>query len=230
MNRVTKNKLESLERADQFLTEHPLTPANARVTALIALLQAVILVMTGHRNGQDFGLGKKADGTASKAEAAVGLRGQMRRVSKIAKELDPVEFPGVRQTLRMPERGYQAMQARAETFVTAIAPIKVAFVERGLPADFDVQLQAALAVFIEAVQRQTSGRAQHIQGTAGLEVAGRQGRKIVREIDAILHALYEDEPELYAAWKSTSRVMGATSSPVDDDAPTLSSTLAAVTV
>jgi hypothetical protein len=59
----------------------------------------------------------------------------MRRISKIAKELDTEQFPGVRQSLRMPRSSYQLLQSRADTFVTITTPIKATFVERGLPAD-----------------------------------------------------------------------------------------------
>ena len=206
MNRMTKNVLESLEGAVQFLTEHLLTPANGQVTALTAQLNAVILVMTGHRNSQDFGLGKYSDGTAGKVESAEALRKAMRPIARIGKTLDPAQFPGVRQTLSMPRHGYQHLLARAETFTLAVAPIKAAFVDRGLAADFDDQLQDALDVFTAALERQTSGRAQHVGSTVGLALAGSEGRRIVRAIDAILNALYEESPELYAAWKSVSRV------------------------
>jgi hypothetical protein len=206
MKRTTKNVLESLERADQFLTEHPLAPANAQVTALNTQLNTVIVRMTNHRNGQDLGLGKLLGGTASKAETAQELRLQMSRVSKIAKELDREQFPGIRQALRMPRNSYQELLSRAETFVTTVTPIKATFVDRGLPADFDEQLQDALDAFVLAFQRQTSGRTLRVQGTAGLEIAGRAGRKLVRAIDSILFSVYDDQPDLYAAWKSASRV------------------------
>ena len=206
MNRTQNNVLESLQGADQFLTEHPLTPANTQVTALDTQLKAVIVTMTDHRNGQDLGLGKILGGTASKAETAFELRLQMRRISKIAKELDTEQFPGVRQSLRMPRSSYQQLQSRADTFVTIITPIKATFVERGLPADFDEQLQDALDVFVLATQRQSSGRAQRVQGTAGLDIAGRAGRKLVRALDSILFTIYDDQPDLYAAWKSASHV------------------------
>jgi hypothetical protein len=75
-----------------------------------------------------------------------------------------------------------------------------------VPADFDEQLQDALDAFVLATQRQSSGRAQRVQGTTGLEIAGRAGRKVVRAIDSILFTLYEDQPDLYAAWKSASHV------------------------
>jgi hypothetical protein len=206
MNRTDKNVLESLERAKQDLTDHPVTPANPQVTALTTQLTAAIVEMTGHRNGQDLGFGKFADGTLTKAESADELRRQMKRISKIGKELDPLQFPNVRQTLRMPNKGYQDLQSRAETFVTTVTPIKTAFAEHGLPADFDEQLQDALGAFEAATQRQSTGRAQRVQGTTGLKVLRSESRKIVRAIDAILFALYEDEPDLYAAWKSASRV------------------------
>jgi hypothetical protein len=122
--------------------------------------------------------------------------------------------------LRMPQHGYQALQSRAETFVTTVTPIKTTFVERGLPPDFDEQLRAAVDAFIAASQRQSSGRTQRVQGTAGLDIAGRAGRKIVREIDSILFATYDDHPDLYAAWKSASRV---------EHVPTGSTTAAPIT-
>lgn len=206
MKRTTKHVLESLIRADQFLIEHTLTPANTQVTALNTQLKAVIVTMTDHRNGQDLGIGKFLGGTVSKAETASELRLQMRRISKIAKELDTEQFPGIREALRMPRSGYQHLQSRAETFVTTVTPIKATFVERGLPTDFDEQLQDALDAFVQAFQRQSSGRAQRIQGTTGLGIAGRAGRKIVRAIDSILFVIYHDQPDLYAAWKSVSRV------------------------
>src|SRR4029453_3947907 len=111
MNRPEKNVLESLERAKQYLTDHPVTPANPQVTALTTQLTAAIVEMTGHRNGQDLGFGTFADGTLHKGESADELRPQMKRISKIGKELDPLQFPNVRQTLRMPGKGYQDLQS-----------------------------------------------------------------------------------------------------------------------
>jgi transcription initiation factor TFIID subunit TAF12 len=206
MNRINGNVLDSLERAIQYLTDHPVAPANTQVTALTTQLQGVIVTMTNHRNRQDLGLGKFTDGSVTKAEAATELRRQMKRISKIGKELDPIQFPNLRQTLRMPNKGYQGLQSRAETFVTTVTPIKATFADRGLPADFDEQLQDAIDAFEAATQRQSTGRAQRVQGTKGLSVTASKGRKIVRAIDSILFALYDDEPDLYAAWKSASRV------------------------
>jgi len=42
MNKQDIRRLDMLVRADQFGTDHPLTPVNARVTALLLLLKAVI--------------------------------------------------------------------------------------------------------------------------------------------------------------------------------------------
>jgi hypothetical protein len=92
----------------------------------------------------------------------------------------------------MPRNGYQHLQSRAETFVTTVTPIKATFVERGLPTDFDEQLQDALDTFVLAFQRQIAPVAPSgIQGTTGLGIAGRAGRKIVRAIDSILFVVYD---------------------------------------
>lgn len=220
MNRLSKNVFEAAGRSKQYLLDHPITPANLQVTALSTKLDAVIVTLMGHRNGQDLGLGSFADGSASKAEAAANLRRKMKPISKIAKELDPIQFPNVRQTLRMPATGYQELQSRAETFVTTVTPIKAAFTARGLPADFDVLLDAAIAAFVAALGRQSTGRSQRVQGTKGLSVVSKEGRKVLRELDAILFALYDDQPEVYAGWKTASRVETVRSSP-SAPAPTI---------
>src|SRR5688572_3041626 len=147
MNRKYKHVLDALVRARQYILDHPDALANAQLVVHSGQLDGVIATMTQHRNGQDLGLGQFADGSTTKAESAREIRRQLKRISKIGKELEPAEFPDVRQSLRMPAKGYRELAARTETFLTTIAPIKAAFVDRGLRPDFDAQLRAALVKF-----------------------------------------------------------------------------------
>jgi hypothetical protein len=221
MNAEMNRRLAAFERVDQFLTDHTITPANARVTALIALVKATIAEMKDHRNDQDSGGSKASDGTDERALVADRLRRLMRKIAKLAKELDPTEFPGVRNALRLPRNSsYPALEARAETFLANIATVKAAMIARGLSADFDEQLQGLLTDFTAATQRQSTGRADRVSGTAGLGPASSLGLGYVRELDGILFAIYDGNPALYAAWKSASRVERAPRRAKESTAPT----------
>jgi hypothetical protein len=130
----------------------------------------------------------------------------MRLVSDIAKTLDPKEFPGIAAQLKMPRDSYPALETAARTFLEVVAPIKEAFIERMMPADFEQTLQALLNAFIEARGRKYSGRARQVGGTAGTEDAVRRGMRHVRALDAMLSVAYADDPSQLAAWKAAVRI------------------------
>ena len=94
---------------------------------------------------------------------------------------------------------YQDLLNRAQAFLEAVGPIKSAFVERDLPADFDEQLAGLIAEFTTATQLKASGLADQVEGTAGVRAATLNGVDIVRELGAILKVRYENDPGLYAA-------------------------------
>ncbi len=207
MNKQDIRRLDMLVRADQFGTDHPLTPANARVTALLLLLKAVITQVNTLGGGQESGRGQFRGGASERLRLSVSLRKLMRKISDIAMVLDPVTYPGAREQFRMPRtETYQDLVNRAQAFVEAVGPIKSAFVERDLPVDFDEQLAGLIAEFTTATQLKASGLADQVQGTAGVRAATLNGVSIVREIGAILKVRYENDPGLYAAWKSASHI------------------------
>jgi hypothetical protein len=131
----------------------------------------------------------------------------MRKISDIAIVLDPVTYPGAREQFRMPRtEKYQDLLNRAQAFLEAVGPIKSAFVERDLPADFDETLAGLITEFTTATQTKATGLAGQVQGTAGVRAATLNGVTIVRELGAILKVRYENDPGLYAAWKSASHI------------------------
>ncbi|HET6407264.1 MAG TPA: hypothetical protein VFG14_05240, partial [Chthoniobacteraceae bacterium] len=134
------------------------------------------------------------------------LRTIMRLASDIGKTLNPAEYPGLSQLMRMPENSYVSLETRARVFVEAVTPIKAAFIERMMPADFDQSLQRLIDDFVRARERKHTGRADQVGGTAGLSAAIRRGRRLARELDAIMKAAYANDPSLLAAWKSAVRV------------------------
>jgi hypothetical protein len=205
MNRRQINRREALLRMKQFLADHPLAQPNARVIALQNALTAVIAEIDSHGTDQDTGRGLTRGGTADCRRIAGELRALMRLISDISKAVDPGEFPGLSKQLLMPGNSYVSLETRARGFLEVVAPIKAAFVDRMMTPNFDENLQRLINDFAQARDRKYSGRADQVDGTAGLADAVSRGVRLARELDAILSAAYANNPTLLAAWKSALR-------------------------
>jgi len=190
----------------QFGIDHPVTPANAGVTALQTSIAAVLTQIDTHSGDQDTGRGLASGGVRECQRIAKDLRALMRHISDIGKTLDPDAFPGIAQQLRMPGNSYQVLETRARAFLEVVTPIKAAFVDRMMPATFDEDLQDLIDEFAEARQRKHTGRAEQVGGTAGVGDAVRRGMRLARQLDAILKVAYATNPSLLAAWKSALKV------------------------
>jgi hypothetical protein len=207
MENLIVRRLDAFDRVVDFGADHPLTPAMPAVTTLLTQLGITVTALGGYADDQDIGRGEFRGGSAYRQMVADQLRTQMRPINKIARALKPAQFPGVREQFRMPPSGsYSKLIARAEGFISAIAPIKQAFVDRGMAADFDTALAAKKAELVAATGLKNSGHATQMSGTAGLLAKSREGMEILHELDAILSHQYRDNPALLAAWKGACRV------------------------
>jgi hypothetical protein len=206
MNRRDTNRREALLRVKQFGIDHPLTPANAGVTALLASIAAVITQVDTHSGDQDTGRGLASGGVRDCQRIAKDLRALMRRISDIGKTLDPDAFPGIAQQLRMPGNSYQVLETRARAFLEVVTPIKAAFIDRMMPATFDEDLKDLIDEFAAARERKHMGQAEQVGGTAGVGDAVRRGMRLARQLDAILKVAYANNASLLAAWKSAIKV------------------------
>src|SRR4029453_8260812 len=109
-------------------------------------------------------------GTLNRREASKALRDLMRPINQMARALPREQYPGVRALFRMPPTtGYAAIVRRANGFREPIGQSKSAFVERGLPADFDEQLAEKVGAITTATNSRTLGKAEQVGGTAGME-------------------------------------------------------------
>jgi hypothetical protein len=216
-----KNTMEMFVRVGDFGAT-PGLPANPLATTLMAQTKAVSNEMRGEGTDQVSGLGVFRGGTTDRRRIASELRELVRGISKVARSLDPVAFPGVAQEVRGPRSSsYQALLASARAILERVTPIKAAFVDRGVPADFDETMSDLIAALEEATQRKSSGLSEQSGGTAGLADAARRGVALVRQLDAIMTHLLRNKPSLKAAWKTASRIQrDPESSPTAPAAPT----------
>jgi len=176
MNKNIKRHLEAFQREVRFVGEHPLTPANPRAAALVVILNSVITNMQGAVSSQVLGRGEFLGGTDDRRRLAKDLRGAVREISGTASVLDPDLYPGAEEQFAMPlSQSYEALLGAARGFVTAIGPIKSAFVDRGLPADFDEQLADKVATFEDATSRKHDGRQEQKTGTVTLNLETSRG-------------------------------------------------------
>jgi hypothetical protein len=208
MNQLAKNRLEAFIRIRLFSTVAGL-PANARATALFALLLLVENEMITAGTAQADGRGRYRGGSGDRKATAKALRAMLRKINNTAKSLDPVEFPGAALQFRLPySSSYQALITAALAIKTAAseAAIKPALVARGMAADFDVELGDLIEALQEATDRKFEGRGAQVGGTAVLLTASRRGLPYIRELDAIMENILADLPLLYANWKSASHI------------------------
>jgi hypothetical protein len=201
-----KNKMETLGRVGDFGTT-PGLPANPLAIALMAQAKTVANQMRELGTDQASGHGVFRGGSADRKRAAESLRELVRGLAKVARSLDADAFPGIAQEIRAPRSsGYQALLAAARSILQRVPPIKAAFVDHGVPADFDETMNNLIEALKEATQRKSSGLAEQTGGTAGLADAARRGVALMRKLDAIMTHLLRNMPSLMASWKTASRI------------------------
>lgn len=207
MNQRIQHVTETLESVVGFHALHPLVPANARAESLYTSIGTTATALRLAGTHQDSGTADFRSGTRTRREAADALLDQMRPINYMARKLPREQYPGVRELFRMPKsRGYAAILSRAGSFIEAVGPIKSAFVDRGLPADFDEQLADGVAEVSAAANTRNLGRAEQVGGTTGLGAKASEGLVYLGELDSILSYLYRNDPELLGAWKSVRHV------------------------
>jgi hypothetical protein len=225
MNNLINRRLVMFDSVTEFGTTHPLTPAIARVTVLYGQIAAGATTVRNLGGNQVGGFGGVRSAVSESVVLRDELLGDMRAINKIARALPVADFPGVRQQFRMPRGGsYQGVANSARAFALNAAPLSQAFVDRGRPATFIEDLNAALAAFETARQRKQAGRQSQIGSTAGLEIASRQGVAHMRELDAILSPIYEPDAVVFAAWKAAIRIERAPESPETTTPPAAAAT------
>jgi hypothetical protein len=202
-----KLRLEAFERAVRVAKDNPITPSLPRVASLTVEIDTIIHDIHRRSGEQDYGHATYRSGSAIRAQRASELRGLLRSINRIALALDPEEFPGLKQKLKMPRGdGYELLRARAAAFVDVVTPIWEVFTERGLDIDLIEQITAKGAELQAAKAIKNNGRSLQVGGTAGLADLARRGMRLLRELDAILTHQYRADFATLAAWKGAVRI------------------------
>ena len=189
------------------LENHPKIPPNARAAVLFAEVREAFLEIQAMGGTQDSSRSQFLSGSDQRQQVANAIRLLMRQIARVAKVLKRSEYPGAREKLQVPRsNGYSALLTRAALYLETLPSIKSAFIERGMPADFDVRLRALIDDLKEATKRKQIALANQVGSTAGMRARLREAVQAVRELDVIMSLLLVDDPAMYAGWKSTSHI------------------------
>lgn len=198
-------RLEMFIRVRQFGAAHATAfPANTRGGEVFATLNTVVDELEGHADAQSSGARSAKEGTAVKAVARAALREDMEAITRTARAM-ALSMPGLDDKFRLPRNlGDQAWLAAARSFATDAEPVKAEFIRRGLPTDFLDDLNAGIAAFEDSVDGSAQKTGARVAATTAIDTAIERGMNAVRELDAVVHNVFSNNPATLAEWTSAS--------------------------
>ena len=211
MNTRQSKQLDTLQSAKAFLQQNAAHMPTLVGSGMQQDFDATLSSLEAHTGGQ-----------ASHRLVALGttrrvmslreslVRDHMAHIARVAEaklpntpELVPLRLPQKRLTDRN-------LAAAAEAMATAAAPYNQVFLDAGLPQDVLAQLTAASNAMIASREllKQTQGKRSG--ATKGLDEKLREGRRVLKALDAFVTTALVNDPALLENWKMLIRVRKVT--------------------
>ena len=199
--------IDMLKRVKQHGEDHELVPPNPKATLHYGEVDDILAGLADLSGAQDLSKGTLRGTTGEKYDAAIALRKQMGNLAKVAKVLDKAIYPTVAAEMRLSGAyNYPDLLERGRAFILALTGKTAAFIEYGASATALADLQAAVTALETAINRKGSAKSTCSGSTAGIAAKTSGGRLAVRKLDAILSAVYADDPVLLAGWQTARRI------------------------
>jgi hypothetical protein len=208
MNKRTRSRLEMAARALEFSQAHPDTDAGytAAVADLAELLARSQQLADLHRQG------------IAEVRAATERKRDLRRSIRRG-ELVHVTRAGQRAAREVPELAqkfvlarqpipYLAFRSLARTVAAGAEEQKELLVKHGLVVRVLDSLNEGLGQFDQAVAQGAEGRRIHVGATVELDVVADDAVELVLIVDGVNRVRFAGDPDLMAAWRSASNVIG----------------------
>lgn len=222
LNRQIRVEAFCKKQAPDFTGNTPPKAGDAKFTELHSANTVLIPKITGQQATQAGGSYGQAtiDQAVERAELLDLLRSTNRTASAIA--IDKRD-PGLLDRFRMPASHNDAQYAAAgQAFATAIEELSLVtdFTAHGYEGDIVADLRAEAKDLLDAEGDQ--GGASQTQGAATAALPGllRQGRDIVKCLDAIIKNRYRNDAATLGAWKIASHVTSSAGGGEEPPAPT----------
>jgi hypothetical protein len=218
MNARTRSRLEMTRRALEFAEAHPdpSTGYTAAVQELKELLARAEQLTDLHRQG----IAEVRAATQRKSNLRRSIRqGQLLHVARAAQRAAR-EQPELAQKFALARQPipYLTFRSLARIVAAEAEGRKEILVRHGLVDSVLVSLTDLLGQFDQALARGAEGRRTHIAAAVELDVVAGEAVQIVRVMDGHNRVRFAADPDLLAAWKSASNVIGP-SRPARPEAP-----------
>jgi hypothetical protein len=221
----------ALLRAKRFCAENATALASVvDLTVACQRLDDVITSFTTHAFEQDANTRSAKGETEKQRQVRVKLRAElMQPIAEIARQnLRTVpEF----KALQLPPRSAKgaAFLASATAMADAAAIHKAPLLERGLPADSLEQFQTALNTLEESVSDREKNRTQRMGATKALALQEKEGRSVLKVLDALVRRALEGNEVLLGTWEGVRAISHRPRKPATTPPPATTPTTAATT-
>jgi hypothetical protein len=218
MNHHIRRGYTMLVRAVQLALAHPIE--NDLAASLLAELQLGIAGIEQTFGLQRHGQAAMLGAASNRQDHADALREIMRDLARIARVLDPREYPDIAHQMRTANlKVYSELLARAQCFIDAARPIEAVFVAYGAPADFLARMESQIAAVNAAEYRKFGGKGEWINATTTLTAQTREAIRTLRKLQVIHANYYRHQPGLAAAWKAATHIERASNRSAQSNAP-----------
>ena len=208
MNARTRRRLEMGARALEFSRAHP--DESPGYTAALAELEEQLARSEQLAGQQQQGVSEVRAASARKRDLRRSIRQrQLVHVARAAQRAAR-EVPGLAQKFALAREPipYLTFRTLARTIVAEAEQQKELLIRHGLVERVLQSLVESLDEFDQAMGQGSEGRRMHIGAGVELDVVADEVLAIVRVIDGLNRFRFAGDPDLLAAWRSASNVVG----------------------
>jgi hypothetical protein len=207
MNNSELRRFDMFTRVRDFGAAHASAfPAASLGGRSFAEINAVVAALTSQAVAQTSGLAAARQSTSGKATARATLRDELEMITRTARAM-AIDTPGLDDKFRLPRSsGDQALLNAARTFRRDAEPLKAAFIEHDMPADFLETLDGLISDFEQTLVSRHQSAEAHVAASAAIDVEIERGMNAARRLDSIVRNKFHNDPAMLAAWESVRHI------------------------
>lgn len=208
MNAKTRKKLEMGTRALEFSRAHP--DESPGYAATLAQLEEQLTRSRQLATQQREGIVEVRATSARKQELRRSIRRrQLVHLARVARRAAK-ELPELAQKFALAREPipYLTFKTLATSMVTEAQRQKELLIKHGLVERVLDSAVESLQEFDQVVEQGAQGRRVHIGASADLDVVADEVVQLVSVLDGLNRFRFADDPDLLAAWRSASNVIG----------------------
>jgi hypothetical protein len=220
MNHHESRRYDMLRRVRDFGAAHAADfPANSLGSTLFTAIGATVAEIAQVASTRTSSAGASRQGTESKDLARDSLLEEMEALTLTARAM-ALDNPGLENQFRIPRNASdQDVLNTARAFLADATPRAAEFTRHEMPVNFLDHLREAIADMEQLITERNHHREGQVSGTAALALIIARGMKQVKQVNAVVHNKYRNDPVTLAAWTSASHVEQRRRKSASPDAP-----------